>query len=68
VSLKIDDVLGQEVSTLVSEDYLKLNPPRASFMAGMNDDEKMIMQAHVAYWVQYVESGVVIVLGPVVDP
>ena len=48
--------------------FLKLNPPRASFTTDMTDDERKIMLAHVAYWAQYVQSGVVIVLGPVLDP
>ena len=48
--------------------FLKLNPPRASFMKDMNDEERAVMQQHVAYWAPYVEDGTVIVLGPVMDP
>ncbi len=48
--------------------FLKLNPPRASFMLDMSDEERSIMQKHVAYWSTYVEDGTVIVLGPVMDP
>jgi uncharacterized protein YciI len=48
--------------------FLKLNPPRASFMMDMTDAERNIMQQHVAYWKPYVEDGTVIVLGPVMDP
>ena len=48
--------------------FLKLNPPRASFMMDMTDEEKSIMQQHVAYWQTYVNDGTVIVLGPVMDP
>ena len=48
--------------------FLKLNPPRKSFMQDMTEDEKMIMQKHVAYWATYVKDGTVIVLGPVMDP
>jgi uncharacterized protein len=48
--------------------FLKLNPPRSTFMADMTAEEKAVMQAHVAYWKPYVESGLVIVLGPVMDP
>lgn len=47
--------------------YLKLNPPRASFMADMNDEEKAIMFKHVEYWKPYVADGTVLVLGPVMD-
>ena len=48
--------------------YLKLNPPRATFMTDMNTDERLIMQQHVEYWKPYVNDGTVIVLGPVFDP
>jgi len=48
--------------------FLKLNPPRASFMADMTEEEKSIMQKHVAFWAPYVNNGTVIVLGPVMDP
>lgn len=48
--------------------FLKLNPPRASFMMDMSEAERNIMQQHVAYWKPYVEDGTVIVLGPVMDP
>ena len=47
--------------------FLKLNPPRASFMHDMTDDERNIMQKHVAYWAPFVQDGTVIVLGPVMD-
>lgn len=47
--------------------YLRLNPPKASFMQDMTAEEKAIMQQHVAYWNPYVENGTVIVLGPVYD-
>jgi uncharacterized protein len=48
--------------------FLKLNPPRKSFMQDMTEDERKIMQQHVAYWAPFVEDGTVIVLGPVMDP
>ena len=48
--------------------FLKLNPPRSSFMMDMTDDERNIMQNHVAYWAPFVDDGTVIVLGPVMDP
>ncbi len=47
--------------------FLKLNPPRTSFMHDMTDDERNIMQKHVAYWAPLVQDGTVIVLGPVMD-
>jgi uncharacterized protein len=48
--------------------FLKLNPPRPSFTVDMSNDERSIMQQHVAYWAPYVDNGTVIVLGPVMDP
>jgi uncharacterized protein len=48
--------------------FLKLNPPRTSFMNDMSAEEKSIMQKHVNYWKPYVKDETVIVLGPVFDP
>jgi uncharacterized protein len=48
--------------------FLKLNPPRSSFMVDMNENEREIMRKHVAYWAPFVEDGTVLVLGPVMDP
>ncbi|KAA5541629.1 YciI family protein [Adhaeribacter rhizoryzae] len=48
--------------------FLKLNPPRASFVSDMNDEERNIMQAHIAYWTPFVNDGTALVLGPVMDP
>ena len=48
--------------------FLKLNPPRSSFMQDMSQDERDIMQKHIEYWKPYVDDGTVIVLGPVSDP
>ena len=48
--------------------FLKLNPPRSSFTVDMSDEERAVMQKHVAYWKPYVDDGTVIVLGPVMDP
>ena len=48
--------------------FLKLNPPRASFTLDMTAGERAIMQAHVQYWMPFVQDGTVLVLGPVADP
>jgi hypothetical protein len=48
--------------------FLKLNPPRASFTLDMTPEERSVMQAHVQYWMPFVQNGTVIVLGPVADP
>ena len=48
--------------------FLKLIPPRATFTVDMTNEERLVMQHHVSYWKPYVDSGVVLVLGPVLDP
>lgn len=48
--------------------FLKLNPPRPTFMMDMSEDEKSIMQKHVAYWTSLLNKGTAIVFGPVMDP
>ncbi len=48
--------------------FLNLNPPRSTFAIDMSEEERNIMQQHVAYWSPYVNNGVAIVLGPVIDP
>jgi len=47
--------------------FLKLIPPRKTFMQDMSDSEKSIMQKHVAYWSPFINNGIVLVLGPVMD-
>jgi uncharacterized protein YciI len=37
-------------------------------MFDMSNEERAIMEQHVAYWKPYVDNGTVIVLGPVMDP
>lgn len=48
--------------------FLKLNPPRPSFVMDMNEEEKQVMEAHIAYWAPYIDNGTALVLGPVLDP
>jgi uncharacterized protein YciI len=38
------------------------------FMADMTADELLVMRAHREYWTPRVETGVVLAMGPVVDP
>lgn len=47
---------------------LKLIPNRPDFVQTMTDEEKEIMQQHVAYWKEYMDKGVMLILGPVLDP
>src|SRR5512139_1392725 len=47
---------------------LKLIPSRPDFAQTMTDEERTIMQQHIAYWRDYMNKGKVIVFGPVLDP
>jgi len=47
---------------------IKLIPPRPSFAQDMTNEEKQLMQRHVAYWTGLAETGVALVFGPVADP
>jgi uncharacterized protein YciI len=47
---------------------LKLNPCRPDFAQTMTDNEKAIMQQHLAYLRKYMDEGVVHIFGPVMDP
>ncbi len=48
--------------------FLKLVPKRADFAQTMSEEERDIMLRHVAYWKDYLDKGVVVVYGPVIDP
>ena len=47
---------------------LYLRPCRPDFAQTMSDEERSIMQQHVAYWATYMEQGIMQVFGPVFDP
>lgn len=47
---------------------LRLIPPRPTFATDMDAEERQVMLAHGAFLRQYVESGTIIVMGPVQDP
>lgn len=47
---------------------LKLIPPRSTFAQDMSEEERAIMQQHVAYWRDLTDKGITIVYGPVSDP
>jgi uncharacterized protein YciI len=46
---------------------LYLIPNRPDFAQTMTDDERNIMKAHIAYWSNYLEQGIMLVFGPVFD-
>lgn len=47
---------------------LYLNPIRPDFAQTMSDEERKIMQQHIAYWTNYLNAGIMLVFGPVLDP
>ena len=46
----------------------RLLAPRATFLADMTAEERALMQAHAAYWMDWMQKGKVVVFGPVADP
>ncbi len=48
--------------------FLKLIPKRSNFSQTMSEEERTIMQQHVAYWKDFLDKGMVAVYGPVLDP
>ena len=47
---------------------LKLNPTRHDFAQTMTVAEKEIMQQHIVYWKRYMDQGIMLIFGPVMDP
>ena len=47
---------------------LKLNPSRRDFAQTMTAEEKDIMQQHIVYWKAYMDKGVMLIFGSVLDP
>jgi uncharacterized protein YciI len=45
----------------------RLIAPRPNFALDMSDEERAIMRRHVAHWQPYVDSGQMVVFGPVLD-
>ncbi|HMG93616.1 MAG TPA: YciI family protein [Chryseolinea sp.] len=48
--------------------FVKLVPPRATFIMDMTDAERAIMEQHKMYWGELLEKGTAIAYGPVLDP
>ncbi len=45
----------------------RLKAPRATFALDMSDEEREIMAQHAAYWQPLIESGQMVIFGPVLD-
>ena len=46
----------------------KLLPPRPTFPTDMTADEQKVMAEHAIYWQNLAKKGLIIVVGPVLDP
>ncbi|WP_295718666.1 YciI family protein [Mucilaginibacter sp.] len=47
---------------------VKLLSPRPTFPNDMTDSERTIMQQHIAYNRDFMDKGIILVFGPVMDP
>ena len=47
---------------------LYLNPCRPDFAQTMTAEERTIMQLHIGYWKTFMDKGVMLIFGPVLDP
>jgi uncharacterized protein YciI len=45
----------------------RLKAPRPDFALDMSDEEREVMGRHAAYWQPFIESGEMVVFGPVLD-
>lgn len=45
----------------------RLKSPRPNFAFDMSDEEREVMGRHAAHWQRYIESGQMVVFGPVLD-
>src|SRR5215211_4092115 len=46
---------------------LRLKSPRPNFAQTMSDEEREIMGRHAAHWQPFIESGRMVVFGPIMD-
>jgi uncharacterized protein len=46
---------------------IRLIAPRPTFALDMTDEERAIMGRHAAHWQPYIDSGQMVVFGPVLD-
>jgi uncharacterized protein len=45
----------------------RLKAPRPTFAQDMSEDEREIMARHAAHWQPWIESGKMVIFGPVLD-
>jgi uncharacterized protein len=51
----------------VSTFVFRLKAPRPTFALDMTDEEREIMGRHAAYWQPFIDSGQMVIFGPVLD-
>jgi uncharacterized protein YciI len=44
-----------------------IKPPRTTFALDMTEEEREIMDRHAAYWQPFIDSGQMVIFGPVLD-
>jgi uncharacterized protein YciI len=47
--------------------FCRLIPPRPTFATDMNEQERAVMQQHVAYFTEHFNAGKVLIFGPVLS-
>jgi uncharacterized protein YciI len=52
----------------VSTFVFRLTAPRPNFALDMSDEEREIMGRHAAHWQPLIDSGQMVIFGPVLDP
>ncbi|TMM10570.1 MAG: hypothetical protein E6G00_06955 [Actinobacteria bacterium] len=45
----------------------RLEAPRPNFALDMTDEERQVMARHAAYWQPFIDSGQMVVFGPVLE-
>jgi uncharacterized protein len=45
----------------------RLKAPRPNFALDMSDEEREVMGRHAAHWQSYIDSGQMVIFGPVLD-
>jgi len=45
----------------------RLKAPRPTFALDMSDEEREVMGRHAAHWQSYIDSGQMVIFGPVLD-
>jgi uncharacterized protein YciI len=46
---------------------IRLISPRPTFALDMSDEERAVMERHAAHWQSFIDSGQMVIFGPVLD-